>query len=76
MAGAEPKRGRAVKLRILPIAHRLDRPLGPIEIRPHVCTALATDLANKAWLNIGQPDSIGPAIPVDRERVAAAIVAQ
>jgi hypothetical protein len=31
----------------------------PIEIRPHVGTALAAGLAHKAWFDIGQPHVIG-----------------
>src|SRR6516165_12404346 len=46
----------------------------PIEIRPHVGAALSADLADETMLNVGQPDIIGPAIAVDRSRVAAALV--
>jgi len=50
MAGAKPKRGSAVELRILPIAHDLDGPLGSIEVRPHVGAALAAVEDDKRYL--------------------------
>jgi hypothetical protein len=31
----------------------------PIEIRPHVCSALAADAADESLLDIGQPESSG-----------------
>ena len=45
-----------------------------IEVRPHICTALAADPAGEALLDIGQSGIIGPAITADRDRVAAAVI--
>ena len=59
---------------VSPVAHHPDRCLVPIEVRPHICTALAAGPAGEALLDIGQPDSIGPAIAADRDGVAAAVV--
>ena len=44
------------------------------EIRPHVGTALAADLADETMLYVGHAKVIGPLIGADGERVAAAIV--
>jgi hypothetical protein len=41
------------------IAHHLDGLLGEIEIRPHVGTALAADLADETMLNVGGSDRRG-----------------
>ena len=49
-------------------------PSCPVEIRPHICTALAADPAGEALLEIGQSRIIGPGISADRDRVAAAVV--
>src|SRR6516162_5068545 len=57
-----------------PIAHRPSRLATPIEIRPHICTALAADPTGEALLDIGQPGIIGPGIAADRDGVAAAVV--
>src|SRR6516225_9384751 len=57
-----------------PIAHRPSRLATPIEIRPHICTALAADPTGEALLDIGQPGIIGPGIVADRDGVAAAAV--
>ena len=46
----------------------------PIEIRPHICTALAADPTGEALLDIGQPGIIGPGITADCDGVAAAVV--
>jgi hypothetical protein len=51
----------ALKRRLLTIAHDTHGLLVPVEIRPHVCAALASGLAHKAGLDIGQPDIIGQA---------------
>ena len=48
--------------------------LAPVEIRPHVCAALAAGLAHEPRLDIGQPGIIGPAVAADGDRVAAAVV--
>jgi hypothetical protein len=48
--------------------------LSPIKIRPDVGAALAARPADEARLDVGQPDIIGPSIPADHDRVAAAIV--
>jgi len=58
MAGAKPKRGRAVELRILPIAHQFPRLPIPTEIRLHVRAALPAGSAHKPCLDIEQPDII------------------
>ena len=57
-----------------PIAHRPSRLATPIEIRPHICTALATDPTGEALLDIGQPGIIGPGIAADCEQMTAAII--
>jgi hypothetical protein len=51
----------------LPIPHHAYLLPVPIEIRPHVGTALAAFPTGEALLDIGQPDSIGPAIAADRD---------
>ena len=52
------------RCRFLPIAHHSTRLSVPIEIRPHVCTALAAGAADKPPLNIGQPKIIRPGSPL------------
>jgi hypothetical protein len=52
-----------------PKAHLADRHPTPIEVRPHVCAALAADLADETMLYVGQAKVIG-----DDDAVAAAIV--
>ena len=64
----------ALKRRLLPIAHHLDGLLVPIEIRPHVGTALAAHRADETMFYVGQPKIIRPVAAADRDRVAAAIV--
>ena len=46
----------------------------PVEIRPHICTALAASLANELTLNAGQAEVIGPAVAADGDRVTGAII--
>ena len=46
----------------------------PIKIQPHVGAALAADLADETMLNVGQPDTIGPVIGADGNRMVAAVV--
>ena len=46
----------------------------PIEVRPHVGTALAADPTGEALLDIGQSGIIGPGIAADRDGVATAVV--
>ena len=48
--------------------------VAPIEIRPHVCAALAADPTGEALLDIGQSGIIGPAIAADRDGVATSVV--
>ena len=48
--------------------------LVPVEIRLHVCAAMAAGPADKAGLDIGQPKIIRPGIGTDGDRVAAAVV--
>ena len=44
---------------ILSIAHRGPRPPIPIKIRPHICTTLAADAADKPRLKVGiDPDPV------------------
>jgi len=50
-----------------PKAHLADRHPTPIEVRPHVCAALAADPTGEALLDIGQSGIIGPSIAADRE---------
>jgi len=69
---APPNAGQRCKF--LPIAHHGPRLPVPVEIRPHVCTALAADPAGEALLDIGQPGIIGPRIAADRDGVATAVV--
>jgi hypothetical protein len=53
-----PKSARQSKwTRTLPIAHRSDRWLVPIEVRPDVRAALAAGLTDEQRLNVGQPDA-------------------
>jgi hypothetical protein len=56
------------------VAHRFQRRLIPIEIRPHVGTALAADLADETMLNVGQTKVVGPWVAADRDRMRALIV--
>jgi len=56
------------------IAHNTHRLLVPIEIGPHVGTALAAHRADETKLNGGQPDVIRPAVTADGDRVAAGVV--
>jgi len=57
-----------------PKAHLADRHPTPIEVRPHVCAALAADPTGEALLDIGQSGIIGPSIAADRDGVATAVV--
>ena len=56
------------------IAHAAHWLLVPIEIRPHVGTALAAGLAHEPAFDIGQPKIIRPRAAADGDRVAAALV--
>jgi hypothetical protein len=58
----------------LPIAHRRDRLLVPIEIWPDVRAPLAAAFAYEPRLKIRKPNVIGPLVRADRDRVAAAII--
>ena len=58
MKGYEPRAQSGYCAYLVPI---------PIEIRPHVCTALAACSANKARLDIAQPDIIAPVVGSDRD---------
>ena len=53
-----------------PKAHLADRHPTPIEVRPHVCAALAADPTGEALLDIGQSGIIGPSIAADRDGAA------
>ena len=53
------------------IPHRRDRLLIPIEIRPDIGAALAAGRADKARLDVGEPDIIGPAVTAHGDKVAA-----
>jgi len=46
----------------------------PIEVRPHAGATMAIGAADESRLNIGQPGIIRPAIAIDRNRMAAAVV--
>ena len=45
-----------------------------LEVRPHICAALAARLADKPRLNVGEPHLIRPLIGRYRDRVRAAVV--
>jgi hypothetical protein len=60
-----------LRTRALSIAHRGDRRLIPIEVRPDVRASLPAALANEPALKIGKPDVIRPSVRADRDRVAA-----
>ncbi len=38
-----------------------------MEVRPHVCAALAASLAHETLLNIGKPDIVSPSIGHNRQ---------
>jgi hypothetical protein len=43
------------------------RHLVPIDVRPHLSSALAAGLADELGLNIGKPNMISPSIAADSE---------
>jgi hypothetical protein len=47
----------------LPIAHRRDGWLVPMEIRPDINACLAADPADETWIEIGEPNIIRPCDP-------------
>jgi hypothetical protein len=47
----------------------------PLETRTHLGAALAAGGADEIWLDVGQPHVIGPAVGVDRDVLAASVVA-
>ena len=49
------------------IAHRCDRRLVRMKVRPNVGASLAASLAGEQGLDIGQPDFVGPSVSADRE---------
>lgn len=56
------------------IAHRRDRRLVPVKVRPDIGGSLAADLAHAPRFEIGEPDMIRPLVRADRNRAAAVIV--
>jgi len=46
----------------------------PIEVRPHIRATMAAGATDESRLYIGQPGIIRPAVAIDRERMAAAVV--
>src|ERR1700730_1992344 len=59
----------------LAIAHRRNRRLVPMEVRPDVTAEPPTSLAGEQRFDIGEPDTIGPSVGADRGRMAATIIA-
>jgi hypothetical protein len=51
-----------------------ERRLAPVEVRPDLCPALAAGGADKARLDIGKPDLIGPAVCAEGDGMAATIL--
>jgi hypothetical protein len=45
-----------------------------VEVRPHLGASLAAGGAGEVRFDAGEADIIGPAVAVDRYRVAAAII--
>jgi hypothetical protein len=45
------------------VAHNGHTLFIPIEVRPHVGAALAAGLADKPWLDVGEPEIVGPNDP-------------
>jgi hypothetical protein len=60
--------------RTLPIAHRRDRRLVPMKVRPNIGPSLAAGLAEEARLEVGQPHVVSPFVRADRNRVAAFVI--
>jgi len=48
---------------------------GRFEHWPDIGAVVAAGLAGKAWLQVGQPDAITPAIGIDHDGVRAPVVA-
>ena len=62
------------RTRTLTIAHRRDRILVPIKVRPDVGAFLAAGFAYEPCFQIGEPDVIRPLVCGDGRGVAALIV--
>jgi hypothetical protein len=50
------------------------RPLAPARMRPDVSAPAATSAAHETWLDVAQPDIIGPLVGEHFDRMAASEV--
>jgi hypothetical protein len=68
------RHGMSWRPRTLTIAHRRDRILVPVKIRPDVGSSLAAGFANEPPFQIGEPDVIRPLVCADGPGVTALII--